>query len=190
MKHYLLFIIAILFIMFSCCKDSSTNPTNNITVVMDTHFDNQGQPSLSGWQDGYPIYGRRKSSYSFSNDIPLNGGIWSLKVFTPDSFESIMRYAVRLPQPTQSKRYRLIFASKSLLNSYCSIQFQAFYGTSEEGAFYGVSSPFWKQDSVYYNSNDKTTDSLVVYINVYSPSNNKIDTTKYVLFNEFKIEEY
>lgn len=156
---------------------------------MDSHFDDQGQPSLSGWQDGYPIYGRRRVSYTFSNDVPVNGGLWSLKIFPPDSFESTMRYSIHLPQPTQSKHYRLIYSSKSLLSSYCSIHYQAFYGTSEEGTFYGVTSSHWKQDSVYYDSNDRTTDSLVIYIYVGS-SNNRIDTTEYVLFNEFKVEEY
>src|SRR5450759_2658715 len=94
MRHLLTLFISLLLLLLSCCKDSTTNPTNNASVLMDSRFDNQGQPSLSGWQDGYPIYGRRKASYSFSNDIPVNGGLWSMKVFPPDSFESVMRHSI------------------------------------------------------------------------------------------------
>src|ERR1035437_5563867 len=106
-------------ISLNSCKDSVTNPAPSISVLMDAYFENQGQPSLSGLQYGYPIYGYRKTSLSFSDDVPASGGKWSLKVSPPDSFYSVMRFVVYPMQPTQGEQFRLTCQYKSTLNSEC-----------------------------------------------------------------------
>jgi hypothetical protein len=190
MKLSIFLFLAIAMLSFDSCKDSSTNPTLPVSVLADIHFENQGQPSLAGWQYGYPIYGLRKTSVSFSNDVPANGGQWSLKVFPPDSFYSVMRYVVHPEQPSQSKQFKLTYSYKSSLNLSCDVLLEA-----SSGSTHYVNSPMtndsitWAQNSTIFHSNNLTIDSLVVFISMFTPLN-KADTGKFILFNEFKVEEY
>jgi|ERR1035437_1713479 hypothetical protein len=186
----LFFVIALL--SLNSCKGSITNPTPtpSNSILMDAHFENQGQPSLSGLQYGYPIYGYRKTSLSFSDDVPASGGKWSLKVFPPDSLYSVMRFVVYSVQPSQSKQFRLTCQYKSTLNSDCIVVLEAWNGTNGyDNVPLNVDSATWTRDTSIFNSNNLKIDSLVVNIAMITPLN-KADTSKFILFNEFKIEEY
>jgi len=177
---------------FYGCKDSITNPAPAppVSVLMDVHFENQGQPSLSGWISGYPYWGYRKPSYSFSNDVPANGSLWSLKYTPPDSFYSVMHYVIFPQQPNKTKQFRIIYLYKSSLNYECGVSLSAWSGNT--GYVFG-SEPnnlnTWTQDTVVYISQNLEIDSLALFIGMSFPFNIS-DTNKFILFNEFKVEEY
>jgi hypothetical protein len=191
MRLSILLFTAIAMISISSCNDTSTTPTSNsnVAVLMQTNFDNQGQPSLSGWQDGYPLYGLLKTTASFSNDVRANGGQWSLKIFPPDIFYSVMCYVVHPVQPSPLKQFRLTYWYKSLLASPCNVTLGIFSGSNEYFSLATHDSTTWAQDTLVFHSNSSTIDSLAVFIYIFTPKN-KADTTKFILFNEFKLEEW
>jgi hypothetical protein len=192
MKSAILVVFLLVLLLNINCKDSSTNPNpaSPISVLMDVSFSDQGTPSLAGWQDGYPIWGSRKATVSFSNDVPPSGGKWSLRVSPPDSFASAMRYVVRPEQPSQSKQFRLICWHKSSLSATCDVFIEACAGSYQYvEAFLNTESTGWSEDTTIYRSNSRSIDSLVVFVSMFATSA-VIDTSKFILFNRFRLEEY
>jgi hypothetical protein len=191
-KLIVVFFLAITMFLFYSCKDSISNPgpAPSVSVLMDVHFENQGQPSLSGWISAYPYWGYRKQSYSFSNDVPANGSLWSLKCTPPDSFFSVMHFVILPQPPNSSKQFRIIYLYKSSLNSECEVSLTAW--NNKIGYVYGSeanNSNTWNQDTVIYKSQNLEIDSIALLITMSSPPNLS-DTNKSILFNEFKVEEY
>jgi hypothetical protein len=189
MKRSVIFYIAFAMLAVSSCKDSSTNPTTEFqgSVLMQSSFEDQGYPSLSSWQDGYLPSIKRRASYSFSNDVPSNGGKWSLKINNPDTLGSTMYIGFKPIQPSQMKQYRLTFSYKaSSAPSNYVVEFIAFVGNiAFQQAVWGDSTR-WTQDTLIYSSNSYSPDSLNVAIDMFDIA----DTSKYVLFDNFKVEEY
>jgi len=193
MKILFAFYVATLFLFINGCKDSTTNPIPPASryTLMESGFENQGQPSLSNWKDGYPIYGLKTSRYSFSNDVPTDGGQWSLKLNPVDSNYSTLRFTVLPEQPSQSKQFVLTYLRKDLFSSHLyNVSLSAYSGSN------GYSIPVqtkdstnWVQDTIKYSSNSLTIDSLVVFITMFAP-NTIIDTSKYILLDKFKLEQF
>jgi len=185
-------LIVILLLAINSCKDK-TNPVSpsNVYTIMESNFEGQGQPSLSGWQEGYPYYGYRMPKYSFSNDVPSNGGKWSIKVSPPDTTFSVLLFTAYPEQPSQSKQFRLTF--------WCKDQFQSNFYDVSLGAWsgsHGYSIPvkknyseIWVQDTINYYSDTNTIDYFQIFISMFKP-NSESDTSKYILFDNFKLEEY
>jgi hypothetical protein len=191
MRLSILFCTAIATLSINSCEDMGSAPASTSTgsVLMHTTFDNLGQPSLSGWQDGYPRYGLLKNTASFSNDVPPNGGQWSLKVFPPDTFYSVMCYVVHPVQPSQSNQFRLTYGYKSLLSSRCEVTLGAYGASNEYLTLATHDSITWKRDTLIFHSNNPTIDSVIVFIYMFTPRT-KADTSKFILFNEFKLDEW
>jgi hypothetical protein len=79
---------------------------------------------------------------------------------------------------------------KSSLNSYCYVVFEAWNGSDGyDNIPLNIDSNTWTQDTSIFNSNNLMIDSLIVNIVMITPFN-KADTSKFILFNEFKVEEY
>ncbi len=191
MRLTILLFTALATLSINSCKDIGSSPASTSTgsVLMHTTFDNLGQTSLSGWQDGYQSYGIVKTSFSFSNDVPPNGGHWSLKLFPPDTFYSVMRYVVHPAQPSQSNQFRLSYGYKSLLSSRCEVTLGAYGASNEYLTLATHDSITWTRDSLIFHTINPTIDSMIVFIYMFTPRN-KADTSKFILFNEFKLEEW
>jgi hypothetical protein len=193
MKAPIIYSISIIIISVISCKDSTTNPTPSpiSSTLMESSFENQGQPSLLGWQDGYPVYGYRKTIYSFDNDVPTNGGQWSLRSSPPDSTYSTLRFTVRPVQPSQSKHFILSFWCKDKFHfGFYDVSLVAY--SSNGGYSFPVQpndSTNWVQDTVQYYSGNLTIDSLVIVVSMFAPYS-KSDTNKYVLLDKFKLEQF
>ena len=158
---------------------------------MESTFENQAVPSLSGWRDGQPIYGREATISSFSNDVPLNGTRWSLKVNYPDTMGSQLDYVFKPILPSLMRHYMLTFWYKGFGSPYqdFDVDLNVYVGNTiyaEDG--FGTSSS-WTQDTVTYFSPTFVPDSLMVSIVTFG-SKAESDSSHYVLFNSFKVEEY
>jgi len=173
------------------CKDLSSNPTDTTRTLIESSFEFQNQPSLSGWEDGYPMYAVKKARYSFDSDVPPGGGQWSLRLQPPDTNATAMRFSVRPEQPSQYSNFRLTYwvKDKYSLGSYA-VTLSAWMGSYSYGcAFRRSRSSEWEQDTVTYTSLNRTVDSLVVFVAMYFPYS-KSDTSKYIWFDRFKIDQF
>jgi hypothetical protein len=180
--------------IFSNCKNSITNPTINQkttlpdSVLIESNFEDQGQPSLSGWHDNWKYHIFQKSSYSFSHDVPKDGGNWSLKINHPNTLRSEMYIYFKPIKPSQMKTYRIIYSYKSsTIPSNYEIALNAYSdGLSSHWWFDGGNSTTWTQDTIMVHPGKYSIDSLRADITMLPMD----DTTKYVLFDNIKVEEY
>jgi len=185
--------VSAMLLTVTSCGDWGTNPmsTSNGYTLMESNFENQGQPSLSGWQDGYPSYGYRRTMYSFDNDVPPGGEVWSLKLNPPDSTYSTLRFTVRPRQPSQSKQFELtLWRRDRFVGGFYNISLASYSGyTGYVIPIQPTNSTNWVQDTIKYSSGNRTLDSLVVFISMFAP-NSKSDTSEYVLLDAFKLAQY
>jgi len=184
----------ILLIALNGCKDSTTNPTNQTSVLKESSFESQGQSSLSGWQDGmdgYPPYSVRRTKYSFDSEVPTNGGQWSLKVYYPDSLDTVLRLVSNAAQPSQFKNYRLTYWIKDkFTQNHYAIYLSANMGSySYELPFKWPRTANWEQDTITYTSDSRVVDNFALGIGMFAP-NSKSDTTQYILLDNFKLEQF
>jgi len=181
LKSFLLFT---LLTIFFGCEDSVTPVIPS--VLMETSFEQGTQPSLNGWRDGYPFYGYRETKFSFSSDTPPNGGKWALKTMPPDSTFTVMRYSVKPTQPSNNKNFTLSFWSKTILHSQdFSISFSTYSGNQGIVKPVVCDSSDWKLNTYNYSTTGSKIDSIVISIAMFANS----DTSKFVLFDKFKLEQ-
>lgn len=99
-KFFFLFTLILLF--YGCVKDETTAPTEE-NLLINTSFEDNGKFSTAGWS--IPASG------DSSNDVPPNGGNFSLKLQSnapPEVYASI-----KVPVKTQYSINKLTFWSKS-----------------------------------------------------------------------------
>jgi len=184
MKVVKIFFPFILFAIFFGCEDSVTPVIP--TVLMETSFEQDTQPSLNGWWDGYPFFGYHEAKFSFSSDTPPNGGHWALKTIPPDSTFTVMKYSVKPTQPSNNKNFILSFWSKAISQSHFSISFATWSGNQGVVKPAHCDSSDWKLNTFNYSTTGSNIDSIVISIAMYADS----DTSKFVLFDNFRLEEY
>ena len=158
---------------------------------MQSSFENQVEPSLSGWRDIQPARGWGVTKISFSNDVPVNGTRWSLKVHYPDSLGSNLYYVFKPVLPSQMRHYRLTFWYKGYpaVFQFYDVPFKLYGSDTSFVQAGGGSSPTWTQDTVTCYVPTFVADSLIVAIDMFR-SGAVADTSQYVLFSSFKVEEY
>ncbi|MBU2447386.1 MAG: hypothetical protein KJ666_17685 [Bacteroidetes bacterium] len=178
----LLFVIIITISQYGC-KNPSEPET--VSTILNSDFEQGGKSSLGIWKDGYPIYGYRASLFSFSNDTPIEGGNWSLKLQSPSSSYSVMRLSMAPNQPSVNKTFRLSFWCKNTKNSNCSVELATYSGNQSFVWSANIDSSDWKQYSISGSSNGLSIDSLGIFIAMYSSS----DTSRFTLFDKFMIEQ-
>ena len=178
----LLFVIIISMLQNGC--ENSTAP-ETLGIILISNFEQDGKPSLGSWKDGYPIYGYKASSFSFSNDTPIEGGKWSLKLQSPSSSYSVMRLSLTPNQPSVNNTFRLSFWCKNTKSSNCSVELAVYSGNQSFGWSANIDSSDWKQ--YYINSIPKSlsVDSLGIFIAMYASS----DSSRFALFDRFKLEQ-
>jgi len=106
MKYKLLkkffFLFTLLIFLFSCADEETTAPTEE-NLLLNTSFENNGNFSTVGWS--------LPGSSNSSNDVPPNGGNYSLKLQSnspPEEFAFI-----KVPVKTQYSINKLTFWAKS-----------------------------------------------------------------------------
>jgi len=107
-------------------------------------------------------------SFRFSNDVPLNGTRWSLKVHYPDSEGSNLYYVFKPIFPSQMRHYRLTFGIKVILQLFriMNVPLVVYGGDTSFAQAGGGSSPSWTQDTVTCYAPTFVVDSLIVAIDV------------------------
>ena len=191
MRTSIILLVALSTFLISSCKDSITNPSTSPIIVMESNFENQVEPSLSGWRDIQPANGWQATKVSFSNDVPLNGTRWSLKVHYPDSLGSNLYYVFKPILPSQMRHYRLTFWYKGYPSTFQNydVPLVVYGGGASFAQAGGGSSPSWTQDTVTCYAPTFVVDSLIVAIDVFRPGAVS-DSSQYILFSSFKVEEY
>ena len=185
MKVMKLFLLSTLLTIYFGCEDSVTPVIPS--VLMETSFEQGAQSSLNGWRDGYPFYGYRAAKFSYSSDTPPNGGQWALKTLPPDSTFTVMRYSVKPIQLNNNKDFTLSFWSKTILHSQdFSVSFVTYNGNQSVAKPAVCDSSDWKLNTFNYSNTESSIDSIVIFISMYANS----DTSKFVLFDNFKLEQY
>jgi hypothetical protein len=156
---------------------------------MKSNYEGQEIPSLSGWQDVNGV--GSKTKYSFTNDVPINGGRWSLKINYPDTSFSDLYYVFKPVHPSLTRQYILTFWYKTSpmpIRSYV-LALEAYGGGYLVANGANSSSTKWTQETITYYSNEYVPDSFYVAIHMFG-SKAASDSSNYVLFNSFKVEEY
>ena len=183
MKVIKLFLLFTLLTILFGCEDSVTPVIPS--VLMETSFEQNGQPSLTGWRDGFPTYGYSPALYSFSSDTSPNGGQWALKTMPPDSSFTVMRFTVKPVQPSNNKNFTLSFWSKTILYTHFGISFETWSGNQGVVKPAQCDSSDWKLYTYNYSTTGSNIDSIVITIAMYANS----DTSKFILFDNFKLEQ-
>ena len=76
-NNYVVFFLSVSMLhLFGCKKNDSPVEINNTNLIMNSSFELNGQPSLKYW------YVQDSSKISFSNDVPVGGGKWSIYIHT------------------------------------------------------------------------------------------------------------
>jgi hypothetical protein len=109
----------ILFCLYiiSCNKDASTqSPTSNITInppnlISNGSFEFNGNPTMEGWDILPATDTSERHPIRFSNDVPPNGGKWSIEFDSLSSSRLFLGTSVNIPQI--NNKYKLSFWAKT-----------------------------------------------------------------------------
>ncbi len=100
--------------LLSCSKDNSPFSTsNNSITILDYSFEGNGSGGLQGWRFGDSL---AKDFFYLSNDVPPDGGSWSLLMITDTSKSRELIYTIKPPPLSSSKVINLSFNVKSIGN--------------------------------------------------------------------------
>jgi hypothetical protein len=89
------------------CRDNPSSPTSSDNLIINPSFEQNGNPSLTGWT--YTFY---DTSSRFSSDVPVNGGLYSVSLTNLWGPPSPLQQAFPLSQGVY--RYRLSAWSKAV----------------------------------------------------------------------------
>ena len=155
-SRILTFLFALL--LGSCTKEGPNQPPNLIepeNLLQNGSFEQNGQPTSNGWYFLWPPDSSEDYRINFSNDVPQNGGTWSLK------FDSLNKYSLSFVTntdlPTLDHKYELSFWAKSQYQSTnVSLMVTGRGWNISWGRIVYVEDSTWRE----YKINDNTFDSL------------------------------
>jgi len=104
------FISVLVINILSCTKsdESITNPSSDGNLIANSSFEQNGSPSLSGWQTNTSD----STFISYSSIVPQNGGKYSIKLFNEWSFPGTI--ITNIVPPIGKHRYRLSVWGKAI----------------------------------------------------------------------------
>jgi len=152
-----LFLLSLLFIFFSGCTKTITPVDPNVEVspnrLFTTSFESEGNASLDNWiSPGAPIV-------KFSNDVPLNGGKFSIFLKARDLGAFVTKEVIA---PEGIKNYKLTFWSKSTEDPGSLIIYKVNDSNRTLIKGQNISSKNWKQFSIEFSLSSVTNDKILI----------------------------
>jgi len=190
MKSFIrVFFILVIVTSLSCDHSTDVQNSNN-DILFESSFESSGQPSLSGWRDGASYYDTPPTKYSFTNDVPPNSGVWSIKLEHPDISGSRLMCTVKPFRVDDTTRFRLTYWLK---DTFQATSYHIFFAVFSDSNIYfapgdRLSPPTWVHDTVTYFSTLRKIDSLMIGIDMEAPTNFK-DSSYYIFVDHFKLEQ-
>jgi len=106
-----IFVLIFLFVLSGCGKDPVRYVDNSINLVSNSSFEENGTGSLKYWT----LSPLDASNYSFVNDVPKNGGSYSLAI--KESWGIPNKVYTTVVLPTDKSQFRFSIWSKVELKS-------------------------------------------------------------------------
>lgn len=184
-KELLVFLPCLLFI-FSCSDDSPTNSENDGPMVLiNTTFEGTNKGDFQGWQ-----FRENDSSaskfFKFSNDVPLNGGSWSLMLLPDTTTRRHLFYKAIPPAFSFFKIMSVKFDLKTVGPFMGTLDCRIWSNSHSDGWSGGFGKWLeWDTSDNLHEIKVSNIDSIVFELGMY---NGKIGDTLFV--DNFKIELY
>ena len=157
---------------FTSCSDESTAPPAGTATVHETHelfstnFEGNGTGAYQGWlfqeNDGLA-----QQFFTFSPDVPENGGSWSLCILPDPNIVRHINYKVVTTQYGITDSIGLQYNLHTVGDFGAVVSFKYWSGGQYDSRLaYASLWNQWGSTSVIYNINDKKVDSIIFEISM------------------------
>ena len=187
LNRKLINLLPILFFLFSCSDDDTPTNTGNDgpIVLINSTFEGTGKGDFQGWQ--FRENDASASQYfKFSNNVPANGGSWSLMLLPDTTLRRHLFYKAIPPANSSPKIMSVKYDLKTVGPFMGTLDCKIWSNSQSDGWSSGFGKWLeWDTSDNLHNITATNIDSIVFDLGMY---NGKIGDTLFI--DNFKIELY